>query len=542
MNEDGKFLKVIIVDDERRICELIQKIIDWGSVGMEVVGVFYDGVSALSAVRNLSPDIIISDILMPGFDGLELIQKIREINDKVEFLLISGHKNFEYAHSALKHGVRNYLLKPILHDDLYENLLSIRTRINDRRNAEQEQSLLEDQVEQNAGILKSKYIYDLVYNTQNLEFEGISHINKRYRTGFVEKDPYGFVFCAIRPYILDKQNGNNENVETLLLEKIESLFIKQIENQFIETICASIEGNVYALVNYKDRDECRLALQKAFEYLKVYFSDFAFITFGASGFDSKIKKGFIKEAKLSLEAWLDNDGDQIIYFEPKLIPSKERVGATIDKLHFLNETLLVQSADQVVNWFDESSSHLDVDKVSATEFFVIVNMMLHEISETFKGIRDISPEYIDEESIKKQVFSVLDRTKIIKLIEAHVIAAYESYYEKNRHQELYYIRQAKDYIFKHYQENISLASVAEKLNISPVYLSMLFSKNEENGATFIDFLIKCRIDRAKEFLKDPAFTIAQVGVMVGYPDNSYFSKVFFKMTGIKPNEYRKLYI
>lgn len=90
-------LKVVIVDDEKMICSLISQLLDWEELGAKIVGMAYTGTEALEMIQEQRPDIIISDIRMPGYDGLELIKRTKEAGIESEFVMISGFKQFEYA-------------------------------------------------------------------------------------------------------------------------------------------------------------------------------------------------------------------------------------------------------------------------------------------------------------------------------------------------------------------------------------------------------------------------------------------------------------
>ena len=115
-------LKVIIADDEDKVCQLIYGLIDWESLGMEVIGIAHNGLEALEMVKTLEPDLMITDIRMPGYDGLELIERSKEISDTLEFIIISGFRHFEYAQHAIKYGVGDYLLKPIKKEELTRHI------------------------------------------------------------------------------------------------------------------------------------------------------------------------------------------------------------------------------------------------------------------------------------------------------------------------------------------------------------------------------------------------------------------------------------
>lgn len=121
--------RVIIADDEVRICKLIMKLVDWDKIGMNIVGTAHDGVETLEIIEREKPDIVITDIRMPGYDGLDMIEKAKIINKDLEFIIISGYSDFEYAKKAIGYGVKDYLLKPINQEELLNALLKVKEDI-----------------------------------------------------------------------------------------------------------------------------------------------------------------------------------------------------------------------------------------------------------------------------------------------------------------------------------------------------------------------------------------------------------------------------
>ncbi len=122
-------IKVIIADDEPRICKLIEKLINWEELEMEVIKVASNGVEALEYIKEFNPDIVITDIRMPGYDGLEIIERTRKFNLDTEFIIISGYSEFEYAKKAINYKVNGYLLKPINKEELENALIEVKDNI-----------------------------------------------------------------------------------------------------------------------------------------------------------------------------------------------------------------------------------------------------------------------------------------------------------------------------------------------------------------------------------------------------------------------------
>ena len=118
-------LKLIIADDERIIRESISTLIDWGSLGIELAGVCSDGIEAYNMILDECPDIVLTDIRMPGLSGLDLIERISQTDLSIQFVLLSGYGEFEYAKQAMRFRVHHYLLKPCNEEQIIESMKDV---------------------------------------------------------------------------------------------------------------------------------------------------------------------------------------------------------------------------------------------------------------------------------------------------------------------------------------------------------------------------------------------------------------------------------
>ena len=117
-------LKMIIVDDEKIIRETIHSLIDWNSLGIDVAAVCKDGIEAFDCILDEYPDIVMTDIKMPGLSGLDLIEKVRAAQLNTEFIILSGYGEFEFARTAMRYGVKHYLLKPSNETEITQVIVS----------------------------------------------------------------------------------------------------------------------------------------------------------------------------------------------------------------------------------------------------------------------------------------------------------------------------------------------------------------------------------------------------------------------------------
>lgn len=117
--------KVLLADDERIILDGISSMIEWNSFGTSLIGAAQNGIDAYRLIMEKRPDIVISDIKMPGMGGLELIEKVSRDHPSIRFILLTGFGQFEYAKKAMSYGVRHYLLKPCNESHITDSLQSV---------------------------------------------------------------------------------------------------------------------------------------------------------------------------------------------------------------------------------------------------------------------------------------------------------------------------------------------------------------------------------------------------------------------------------
>ena len=111
-------MKVLIVDDEKRIVEYLKYILDWKSLGFHKVEGFYSSKGALQYIIDHEPEILITDIRMPELSGLDLAKIIKENELKTKVVILSGYNDFDYAQKAIRLEIADYLLKPVSSKEL----------------------------------------------------------------------------------------------------------------------------------------------------------------------------------------------------------------------------------------------------------------------------------------------------------------------------------------------------------------------------------------------------------------------------------------
>lgn len=153
---DGDMYKVVIIDDEPIIVEGLSRVIQWEAYGCKLVGTAYDGNEGVKVIREQKPDIIFSDIAMPGMDGLQMIAAIKVENPNTMIAILTGYRDFDYAQTAIRLGVCRFLLKPSNLSEIEESV-HFMVEVLKQRNP---QGSEEDDSEQHAGSFIVKNALD----------------------------------------------------------------------------------------------------------------------------------------------------------------------------------------------------------------------------------------------------------------------------------------------------------------------------------------------------------------------------------------------
>lgn len=120
--------KMIVADDEQIIRESLCEMIDWKSLDIEIAGCCKNGLEVLDSVIDEYPDIVMTDIVMPGLSGLELIRRMQALDRNIQFIILSGYKEFNYAQEAMKLNIMHYLLKPINEEEIIAAIEEVKTK------------------------------------------------------------------------------------------------------------------------------------------------------------------------------------------------------------------------------------------------------------------------------------------------------------------------------------------------------------------------------------------------------------------------------
>lgn len=533
-------LKVLIADDEVKVNQLIFHLVQWQDFGMEVIGTVNDGIAAYETILKERPDIVITDIRMPGIDGIELAEKVTREMENIFFIIISGYSQFEYAQQAVKLGVEDYLLKPIKRKELEAVLNKILQKHNEKINHQEERRNLLDHLEVTREKVKNNFLSELIDNHRQAILKmNQDELYREFECRFTSR-----YFTHIVVHLFTDTIMENDEEYGFLLPKIQKVMKEKLEKYCAEMMGIIHEEEIICLLNTQEntREELIRQLYKAkvdLSNIKALFPRFRVVIGigktvdelgrymeSVSSANGAVRNRFGRDDQFIIEDASSGEEHQIMDFL-----------TTSDKKELLTAMELLD-----VENFKKNMTRTKQKLSPYIGDGQLVYGIYRELVETILfGIKNYFPmeKTITAGKLMKGYMHLYGFEEVFDWLIRECGAILSQYEEAARNQEAKPIRMAKQYINENYNKAINLESVSRHTGFNPAYFSSMFKK--ATGQNFMDYVIEVRIDKAKYLLIHSNYDVADVAAEVGYTDLKYFSKIFKKLTNLTPSEYRKLY-
>ena len=530
--------RLLIVEDEARIGELIRKLIHWDELGLECQGVALNGQIAYDTICTDKPDIVITDIRMPKISGLDLIEMSRKLFPDIRFIVLSGYKEFEYAHRALQYEVEGYLLKPINEEELNETLHKVVGTLKKGELDRLERQKMRQVADQGRKLIKRDFLLNIIEQEGDDPDAAIAADDAP-----VELTGGCFRGIDIKLDCSDPENSSRRR-ELAIVEKISAIVEQSLGNFAEEVLCCEKEWlNIYCLFNYEAsvsreiRGCIGTILSEITSYLMRY-EDYE-VTIGIGGEKTEFGqiRFSIREAYQAAMYRIRMGTGRLIYRESlgELTPYVSPVKGAAEELTGYIESY---SADQmnalIGKLFDDYASLETADQGGIYE-------IASEIVELFFDC--VGGEEDELGRHRKKVIRHCRNCNSLTRLKKYLTGELRRYLEMSREaaesESARPVRLAKAFVDEHYAEKIVLEDLADIVGLNAVYFSVLFKK--ETDMNFSQYLIWVRMEKAKELLRGTNETVAAIGEQVGYKDSRYFSQTFTKVVGIKPALYRRMH-
>lgn len=535
--------KVLIVDDEIYVVALIQKLIDWEKFGMCVEATANDGITALRLVKEIKPDLVIVDVRMPGYDGISFMDKVREFNENVRFIVISGHKQFDYARGAMRNNVEDYLLKPINKEELESVIGQVYEKLVQSQEKESHIKEMKEELDTSKKRIRESLLKEFQREGSSEFSESLEKINQRYLTNLQEGS---FLMCAL---ILDAPVNSDVSADRdLLLYELSDRLRNSMQTICMEVVDLEQEKLIFYLLNFEKGCEvqveqmlhefvvkCQGQVQK-FEQVSLTVctggicSDFAQLEEGIQ----KLWRCMASRAALG--------GFRVI--KPEDIRDRGRFLPVVTEargeklMKALTELNVERLSYCIREMFSKAFYGIEEESLLYFRLYRELSTEIYKYFTNIGMIQETEKEY--EQRMLKSFIQTAGAREYGRLLCDEVQRLINENQLSETGQATPAIRIVKRYIAEHYMEEISLSSAAQVVNLSAVYLSRLFKKEE--GINFLDYVNQYRIGVAKKLLCDVQYNVLEAADLSGFKNTRYFSKIFKKAVGITPSEYRKRHL
>ncbi|WP_438446067.1 response regulator transcription factor [Gorillibacterium sp. sgz5001074] len=512
--------RVLLVDDEKIILNGISRIVNWEACGTELAGTARNGLEAFDFIGQSAPDIVISDIRMPGMDGLELAAKIRERHPEIKIILLSGFSEFDYAKAAMQYGVRHYLLKPCNENQIEEALREVVEELRQTEGREQ-------------------FIQNLKYGLEKV----MPHVKEQFLKEFVTNKTYGSRDWEYYCKLFDlKVDGRKVRLALFQLEgsfEFEHLFaVKNIAEEILERPLLSSTVGEHVLILLEDEGPSSDLLQrlsKVRDTFRQYYKIDLTIALSEPGEMSRTRRLYKQTLECLNHRFYLGEGSLITARDIEIADT-----GVPKELIFDEEQLLL--AVKSGHW-EDAEAELDRFFRQLAELRLDMHTAKSYVIQTYTAVIRLS----GQENINRYMAELvpllgLDTLQGIQQLFKGVAKEISlRFYEQNRTKHSAIIDKVLDIIGEHLgNPELSLNWVAHKmLYMNADYLGKLFKK--ETGEKFSNYVIKMRVAKAAERIaRQDDIRIFELAEQLGFGDNpQYFSQVFKKYVGCTPSEYMK---
>lgn len=525
--------KIIIVDDEMLARIGIKSLISGNEKEYVVVGEAENGKKALEMIEELHPDIVITDMKMPVMNGIDLIKQAKELLNPPDFIVLSSYDDFDYVKQALVLGAKDYFLKLELTPEQLISTLDRVSKIRSEIGKEErmKQSYVEHFSSKDIEIVKGMFLKEIIQGSyykeneieQKLQDLGVTLPQGRIQVGVIllngteihkkykDKDIDLFQFSVqniISEIVSDYRYAHTvftrSNEITVIYGQMKDVEMSQTIEDLMSTMLKALKTylNITGLIGIS-------GIHVEYNSIKIGYKEAL-----TNASQHQMSNGLVESVNNSDSLFL-NINDYIKQFD-----------MIIEISDIVRMEQCLGSIIKIIKARHSVDKHVLKSLCSALLFSI--SSYVAEQHPTFK----IEEEWeSDPYHSLDHLYTDYDYIVWIQRLMKTTDLLFNALGESRK-----IIHEAKKFIQSHYAKNISLEAIAEELNISPNYLSHLFRK--ETKESVVEYITRYRIDQAKKLLRTTHYKVYEVGQMVGYESEQYFSRVFKKVVGIPPAKYK----
>jgi two-component system, response regulator YesN len=554
--------KILIVDDEHIVQLALKSLIQWERLDCEIVALVANGKEAIEQLKAQTIDVVITDINMPIMNGIDLIKWIKEQQLPIHVIVLSAYNDYEYVRSAFKFGVEDYILKSEMDPEVVTDM--VRKLLEKKAKSSLIESQLLEGVERLSHLDSSNSSNTSNAQNTSMSTKSLPLASKNLALFSLLESRIDTNLDTLHSYFSNHELDIQYHCYVLLIDDFSRIINQYDEDEleeFTKHVLDTIKGRInpdivffvlplssgeYCLIverlsklDRENRQKINTLLKSIQISLETYMN--IHVTMGAYDIDFKLGKlkSAYDMAKECAELRYIYGKGRIIYPEDarliKQTESKSIIGSVDPLLHALQQLDQIQVDKELdillnaIGSYKGKSLQGIIGHYMELLLTIIINLrnMNNDLMDAFDHQTDFY-KFLSDFDTKEELHQWLKN--FVKNLMLYMI-------DNAKNEVSSTILQSKKYIDLQYSIDISLAMVAQNVGLSEAYLSKLFVK--ETGETFIQYLTKKRITKACEMLRMTSMKIYEIAEKVGYENVEHFSRVFKKVIGVSPNQYKR---
>lgn len=518
-------MKLLIVDDEVILRTRIRKLIEESPVSFQSVFTAANAVEAEEIIGREKPEIVITDIRMPSRSGLELAAYIREHTPGTAVIVVTGYPEFEYARTALKYDVFDYLLKPIEPEKLIASVLRAQRKLETDEKHDRLYSVFRTHFTENIETIRRQFLERLLFSSEcppdadrNRSLYGIA------------PGPYRLVAIQCGT-AMDAAQLESEYYCTHLVEQR----IREKRADAVTYVFGSLVFFLWTVTGDDLPDDNKELLRFLWTLCGDVREEFlGTLSAGISAVSETLRQMPMLRRQTSavLEFMRARDRRDMLFYDDIL--REDTAGWTMDsEVESLTSEISVGSTEKALARFDriiETASGGDPDDLYSACLLIASSVSL--AMRLYRGEQDM-PALVGP--ILQQLGQKVTPEGVAAL-RAWCGNASERVNAAQRDNTNLLVNAVKEFINENFAQPVGLAEAARAVGRNPSYLSRLV--RERTGENFTQLLTDKRLTEAKRLLKDTNLKVQEIADRIGYGNVRYFTRVFKANVNMSPNDYR----
>lgn len=545
--------QLLIVDDEASVVDSLADTLPWQEIGISTVFKAYSGSEALELLKTNTIDIMMTDIRMPGMNGLELLALVRREWKRIKCILLSGHAEFSYAQQAIQHDAHEYLLKPIGDGEVLDKVGNLVGVLQRERDESRHYERVEKAFQEHLPKLQGDLLADLLQGVK-ISPERLRQKLESLKIAIPAEGRFALMLFRLEDRFAELDFYSLSLMEYAVVNMAEELF----EDDFRLWSCKDLHGYLVFLVTIagdspmeQDRQEppdrspepVESRLQSMASQLQLSVDRFlkgsvSVLISRWGSFPLDIKRLY-EDILLSMRKQVGNQSGLLIYASDELeqlpVHALQRLYEPPMLVHLLESGDWDKTHDKLTGiWSELGAKWADSQEHLMEAFFTIYASFSSFAHKNGRQLTDMIGPHLSDvtgltpgrslEALHQWMFQSLELLR-------------QCMENETRNDRENAVRRIKLFVQKHLVEDVSLQAIADYMYMHPVHVSRIFKL--ETGENLSDFVLRLKMEQAAALLADPSLKNYEVALQLGYQNPNYFIKVFKKYYSLTPQEFRQ---